>query len=268
MNGPRPLFDSHCHLDAMVYGDDDAVDAVVTRARAANVRRFITIGSGHGADTYARAAAVADRHPEVWATAGVHPHDAQYWTEATAEALRAVASHPRLVAIGEIGLDFHYDSSPRDEQRQVLRLQIRLALELGKPIVIHDRESAGETLQILKEERAFQGAGVLYHCFTGSRADMEQIVGEGGYISIPGIVTFKNAGEMREVARAVPADRYLIETDSPYLTPVPHRGQRNEPMRVGLVAAAVAAARWAHIDDVAEQSWANASRFFRISDET
>lgn len=258
------FFDSHCHLDVDVYGDDAAVDAVIARAHAAGVTRMVTIGSGHGAAAFERALGVTDRHPTVWATAGVHPHDASHWTDETGAALRRLASHPRLVALGEMGLDFHYDNSPRDQQREVFRIQIRLALELGLPIVIHDRESGGETFRILKEERAFSGAGLLYHCFTGTVGEMEEIVAEGGYVSIPGIVTFKNAGVMREVARAVPEDRYLVETDSPYLTPIPFRGQKNEPARVPLVGAAVAAARWAHVDDVARQSWRNACRFFRI----
>lgn len=260
----QPYFDSHCHLDTQVYGDPEGVDAVVARAHAANVRRLVTIGSGYGPEAFDRAVSVADRHPTVWATAGVHPHDARHWSEDTEAALRRVAAHPRLVALGEMGLDFHYDSSPRDQQRDVFRRQIRLALDLNKPIVIHDRESDGETFRILMEERAFSGAGVLYHCYTGTLVAMDQIVQQGGYISIPGIITFKNAGEMREVARAVPEDRYLIETDSPYLTPVPFRGQKNEPARVPLVCAAVAAARWQHLDDVAHQSWVNASRFFQL----
>lgn len=258
------LLDSHCHLDPEVYGDEAAVDAVVARAREAGVGRMIAIGSGHDLAGLARAAAVAERHAGVWATAGVHPHDAKDWSPQSEAALRSLANHPRLVALGEMGLDFHYDSSPRDAQRIVFRHQLRLALELGLPIVVHDRESAGESLAILLEEGAFSGAGVLYHCFTGTRPEMEAIVGHGGLVSIPGIVTFKNAAEMREVARAVPEDRYLVETDSPYLTPVPFRGTKNEPARVALVAAAVAQVRGQSVDQVARTSAANAARFFRL----
>ena len=260
------FFDSHCHLDPSVYGDDAGVDQVVARAHEAGVRRMVNIGCGTDAEAFERALAVAERHPSVWATAGTHPHDASRWTAQTADAIRRVAPHPRLVAIGELGLDFHYDSSPRDQQREVLRVQVRLALELALPIIVHDRESQSETFQILREEQAFSGAGLLYHCFTGTPGEMAAIVEAGGYVSIPGIVTFKNAGVMREVAREVPADRYMVETDSPYLTPIPFRGQKNEPGRVPLVGAAVAAARGTHVDEIARQSWQNASRFFRIDD--
>lgn len=262
--GDPGLFDSHCHLDPSVYGDDDGVDQVVARARLAGVRRMVNIGCGTDAEAFERALAVAERHDCVWATAGTHPHDASRFSAQTEAALRRVAPHPRLVALGEIGLDFHYDSSPRDQQREVLRAQIRLALELALPIIVHDRESQAETFQILKDEQAFSGAGLLYHCFTGTVAEMWAIVEAGGYVSIPGIVTFKNAGVMREVAAAVPEDRYMVETDSPYLTPVPFRGQKNEPGRVVLVGAAVAAARGVQAHEVARQSWQNASRFFRL----
>lgn len=258
-------FDSHCHLDVDVFGDAAGVDAAVARALEADVGRMVTIGSGYGATSFHGAVAVAERHPEVWATVGVHPHDAKHWSDETEAVLRELAAHPRVVGLGEMGLDFHYDNSPREAQREVFRRQLRLALELGLPIVIHDRDSDGETLRTLVEERAFDGAGVLYHCFTGNVAEMREITACGGLVSIPGIVTFKNAQVMRDVARAVPEDRYLIETDSPFLTPVPFRGQRNEPVRVPLVAAAVASARAVPVDEVARTSWDNASRYFRLA---
>jgi len=164
-----------------------------------------------------------------------------------------------------MGLDFHYDNSPRPIQRTVFRHQIRRACALGKPIIIHDRDSDGETMAILDEEAAWSGCGVVYHCFTGSVKTMEQIVSRGGFVSIPGIVTFKNAGQMRDVAAAVPLDRVFIETDSPFLTPVPHRGKRNEPARVGLVAEKIAELRGLQAGEVAEQTWLNASRFFGLA---
>lgn len=259
-----PFFDSHCHLDVDAFVDEAGVDAAVDRARAAGVVRMITIGSGYGADSLRRAAAVAERHEGVWATVGVHPHDASGWSAEIDAALRDLARHPKVVALGEMGLDFHYDNSPRDAQREVFRLQLRMALELDMPIVIHDRSSEGETLRILCEERAFDGAGVLYHCFTGNVAEMHEITALGGLVSIPGIVTFKNAQIMRDVARAVAEDRYLIETDSPFLTPVPFRGTRNEPSRVPLVAAAVANVRGQTVSEVAHISASNATRFFRL----
>lgn len=258
------LIDSHCHLDVEVFGGDEGVDDAIARAHAAGVTGMVTIGSGYGEDSLRRAVAVAERHPDVWASVGVHPHDAKLWSDTTAAELRALATHPRVVGLGEMGLDFHYDLSPREAQRAVFRAQIRLALELGLPIVIHDRESDGETMRILDEEQAWDGAGVLYHCYTGTVLDMREIVSRGGLISIPGIVTFKNAGQMRDVARLVPEDRYLVETDSPFLTPVPHRGKRNEPAYVAFVAAAVAAARGQPVEEVSARSAASTRGYFRL----
>ena len=256
--------DSHCHMDPDVFGDDQGVDDAVWRALDAGVTRLISIGSGATPQAIANATRASSRHASVWATAGVHPHDASAWSPAMADALRELASGPRLVAFGEMGLDYHYDLSPRDAQRAAFRAQIRLALDLAMPIVIHDRESGGETQAILEEEGAYAGAGVLYHCFTGTVPEMSRIVALGGYISVPGIVTFKSAGQMRQVAASVPVDRLLIETDSPYLTPVPYRGSRNEPALVPWVAAAVAHERKMALEDLALYTWENAGTFFRL----
>lgn len=260
----EPLFDSHCHLDPVAFGDDAAVDQVIARARAAGVGRMVSVGSGYGADSAGRAVAVAERHPDVWAAIGIHPHDASAFDEAVWQDVLALARHPRVVALGEMGLDYHYDRSPRDVQQQVLRRQVRDALALRLPIIIHDRDSQGDVYAVLVEEGAFQGAGVLWHCYTGDRASMQQIVAAGGYVSLPGIVTFKNADEMRAVAMEVPLDRLLVETDSPFLAPVPHRGRKNEPAYVGLVAAEVARVRGLTADAVARQTWQNASRLFGL----
>lgn len=257
------LMDSHCHLDPDTYGGVDAVDAVIARARAAGVSRMVTIGSGYGPETFAAAVAVAERHDDVWFTAGVHPHDAQHYSDDVESMLASLASHPRFVAFGEMGLDFHYDMSPRDLQRAAFRAQIRLSRAHGRPIVIHDRESDGETLAILDDERAFD-VPVLYHCFTGDRVAMREIVARGGYVSIPGIVTFKNADEMRAVAAEVQDDRLLVETDSPFLTPIPHRGKKNEPAYVAFVAEKVAALRGVTPSALAAQTTANALRFYGI----
>lgn len=257
------LIDTHCHLDADTYGGEAQVDEVIDRARAQGVRWMIHIASGFEAATYARAMALCERQEGLWFVAGVHPHDAKQWSPAVADALRVAAQHRRLVAIGEMGLDFHYDLSPRDEQRAAFRAQIRLARELGRPIVIHDRESDGETLRILDEEGAFE-VPVLYHCFTGDRAHMAEIVARGGYVSIPGIVTFKTAEEMREVARSAPDDRLLVETDSPYLTPIPHRGKKNEPGYVRFVAEKVAELRGVTVAELAALTTRNAGRLFGI----
>lgn len=236
------MIDSHCHLDPGVYGGDEGVDAVVARARAAGVSRLLAVGSGYGFASAQRALDVARRHPDVRCSVGLHPHDAKDATDAALAELFSMSAAPEVLALGEMGLDFHYDSSPRDAQRSVFRTQLRAARELRLPVIIHDRETEGETLRILDEEQAWT-TGVLYHCYTGNAAQMGEIVARGGYISIPGIVTFKNAGDMHEVARSTPADRLLIETDSPFLTPVPHRGKRNEPAFVAFTLAKIAELR-------------------------
>jgi TatD DNase family protein len=256
--------DTHCHLDPETYGGDVGVDDVIARARAAGVTRMTTIGAGYGAQTFARAASVAARHPDVWFTAGVHPHDARHLDAAVLSELDAALDLPRLVALGEIGLDFHYDLSDRDVQRSAFRSQIRLARRRGLPIVIHDRSTEGETLRVLDEEQAFDGR-VLYHCFSGDRDEAAKIVARGGYISIPGIVTFKTADEMRAVAAWVPEDRLLVETDSPFLAPVPHRGKRNEPAHTAVVGRFVAQLRGVEPDELAAQTTRNALQFYGIT---
>ena len=170
------LFDSHCHLDENAFEGRTGVDAAVERARSAGVARMLAIGSGYGFESAERALAVAERHADVWATVGIHPHDASVWTEEGFETLDKLAVHPRVVAIGEMGLDFHYDNSPRDQQRRVFRTQIQWAKRINKPIIIHDRDSEGETFAILDEEDAWAGRGVVYHCFTGTVASMHRIV--------------------------------------------------------------------------------------------
>ena len=256
------LIDSHCHLDPTVFGGDDGVDDAVARARAAGVDRMITIGSGYGFESAQRALAVARRHPGVvCATAGLHPHDAKLATDERLSELFALADAPEVLALGEMGLDYHYDSSPRDEQRAVFRAQLGAARDRGLPVVIHDRESQGETLAILDETRAWEH-GVLYHCYTGDVPYMDAIIARGGYISIPGIVTFKNGDTMREVAARAPADRILVETDSPFLTPIPFRGRRNEPAYVTYVAAKIAELRGVSTEALAEQAAENTRRFF------
>jgi TatD DNase family protein len=259
------LFDSHCHLDVGAFDDIAGVDGAIGRARAAGVSRMLTIGSGYGLTGAQRAVDVAERHPDVWASVGVHPHDAKDWTPSAWDEMLALSSHPKVVAIGEMGLDFHYDNSPRETQRSVFRTQIRAAKAVDLPIIIHDRDSGGETLDIVDEEAGWTGRGVVFHCFTGDVATMERIVASGGYVSIPGIVTFKKAAVMRDVATQIPLDRLFIETDSPFLTPAPFRGRRNEPARVALVADKIAQLRGMEVDAVARVTSDNASAFFGLS---
>lgn len=256
------MIDSHCHLDPGVYGGDDGVDAAIARARAAGVSRMLTVGSGYGFDSARRALDVARRHPDVRASVGLHPHDAAEFTEARFAELLAMADAPEVLALGEMGLDFHYDKSPRDEQRAAFRAQLRAAKDRRMPVIIHDRETAGETLQILDDEGAW-ATGVLYHCYTGDRAQMAEIVARGGYISIPGIVTFKSAAEMQAVAREVPGNRLLVETDAPFLTPVPFRGKKNEPAYVAYTLAEIARLRGEDPAALDAQTTANTVRFFR-----
>ncbi len=255
--------DAHCHLDPESFDGDDGVDAAIARAREAGVTRMITIGAGYGLDCAERAQAVASRHADVWFTAGVHPHDAKHWGPDAIARIEALAADPRCVAIGEMGLDFHYDLSDRTVQRRCLREQIALARALDKPIIIHDRDTDGETFRILVEEGAFEGR-VQFHCFAGNVDDMRAIVGLGGMVSIPGIVTFKKPGALAEVAAEVPDDGFLVETDSPFLAPVPRRGRRNEPANVVHTGAKVAALRGVTPEAVASTTWANATRFYGL----
>lgn len=257
------IIDSHCHLDTQVWGDADAVDAVVARALAAGVSGMVAIGSGYGFEAAGRAVAVAQRHVQVVASVGMHPHDASAFSEAKLEEALGLLATKKVVALGEMGLDYHYNFSVREQQLVAFRRQLQEARRLALPVIIHDRESDGETLRVLDEERAWEN-GVLYHCYTGDVAAMREIVDRGGYISIPGIVTFKNAGTMRDVAMACPLDRLLIETDSPFLTPVPYRGKRNEPAYVPLVGAAVAALRGMKSPELCSQAAANTLTFFRL----
>jgi len=257
------IFDSHCHLDPNTYGGDAGVDAVVETARAAGVTRMLNVGAGYGDGSAARAVAVAERHEGIWASVGLHPHDAKLWNPAVRQALEALAERPKVVAWGEIGLDFFYDNSPREQQRLAFREQIRIARSRALPIIIHDRDSEGEALAILDEEGAFEGR-VLYHCYAGDVLQLDKLVERGAIVSIPGVVTYKKAVELHEVVRAVPSTNYLVETDAPFLTPEPLRGRRNEPCHTALTVEAVARLRGSTPQVVAQETWENASRFFGI----
>jgi len=259
------FFDSHCHIDPETYGGDAGADAVVATAKAAGVRWMLTVGSGYGDGSAARAVAVAKRHEGVWASVGVHPHDATVLDEAVLARLVALAGEPEVVAFGEMGLDFYYDNSPRDIQRDAFRRQIQAALALDLPIIIHDRDSDGECFDILRDESAFDGAGVLYHCYAGDLEQMHSIVDAGGYISIPGVVTFKKSTLTQAVAAATPLERLLIETDAPFLTPEPLRGRRNEPCHVALTGEYVAGLREMTTEALAAATAENTARLLRIS---
>jgi TatD DNase family protein len=226
------FIDSHCHIDGPEYDTDRA--EVIARARAAGVTTMLNVGTGdpHG-DVFERAVQLAEEHEEIYAAIGVHPHDARLFDDAVEQTLvNLIRRSKRVIAWGEIGLDYHYDHSPRELQREVFRRQLRLARKVNLPVVIHSRTADEETIAILREElTGYERAGVL-HCFGGSLAMAQQAMELGFYISFAGNLTFKKAEDLRTVAKELPLKRLLIETDCPYLTPVPFRGRRNEPERV------------------------------------
>ncbi len=216
--------DSHCHLDDRRFADD--LDAVLDRAAEAGVTRILTIGTGDGPPEIDRAVRIAEKYPQVYASIGVHPHDAAKVAPQTFDNLRTLAASPRVVAFGEIGLDYHYDFSPREVQREVFIAQLKLARDLDLPVTIHTREAWEDTMSILRDQRI--GEGIL-HCFTGDPAQAKEALDMGFHLAYGGVLTFKTAGNVRESARITPDDRLLIETDAPYLAPIPYRGKRNEP---------------------------------------
>lgn len=253
------LVDSHCHLDFPDFADD--LDGVIDRARDAGIGCMLSIATH--VSRLAGVLAIAERFdPAVFCAVGIHPHEAAKAGDLTAEHLiRLAARHPRIVGFGETGLDFHYDYSPRDVQERVFRLHIAAARESGLPLIVHTREADAETLAILKDEYAKGPFPGLIHCFSSGRALAEGALALGMYLSISGIVTFKGAAELRDIVRDVPADRLLVETDAPYLAPIPKRGKRNEPAFTAHTAACVADVKGMTADELAGQTTAN---FFRL----
>jgi TatD DNase family protein len=253
------MIDSHCHIDVPQFDADR--DEVVARARAAGIVEMLVVGGVDESAGHRRALDVAASFG-LPATAGVHPHEARIADEAAYDELRALAEERRIVAIGEIGLDFHYDHSPRDVQRAVFRRQIRLAREVGLPVVVHSREADDETADILEAEGASEVGGVI-HCFTGGLELARRALGLGFLISFSGIVAFPRAEMIQQAAREVPDDRLLVETDAPFLAPPPHRGRRNEPAFVVDVARRVAALRGTTVEVVGGIAERNYRRLFR-----
>lgn len=252
------LVDSHCHLDFPDFAGD--LDGVIERARLAGVGCMLTIGT-HVA-RFDGVLAIAERYGPVFCSVGVHPHEAAKAPDLTAEHLvRMAARHPKIVAFGESGLDFHYDYSPRDVQERLFRTHIAAARQSGLPLIVHTREADAETLAILGEEQARGPFAGLIHCFSTSRALAEGAIALGMYVSISGIVTFKRADELRGIVRDLPLDRLLVETDAPYLAPVPQRGRRNEPAFTAHTAACVAGVKDVPPETLAERTTEN---FFRL----
>jgi len=255
------MVDSHCHIAGPEFADD--LDSVVGNAMAAGVAQALVILAADDEPELVQAAAVASRWPAVRFSIGVHPHAAGKFAEDPSAAARVVATaldaQPLSRGLGEIGLDYHYDFAPRDIQQEVFRRQIRLASERRLPIVIHTREAEDDTFRILAEESASLG---VFHCFTGDRAMARRALDAGFHVSLAGIVTFPKALELKEVARMVPIDRLLVETDSPFLAPVPHRGSRNEPARVVRVAEVIAELRGTTADEIDTATSRNFERLF------
>jgi TatD DNase family protein len=250
--------DSHCHLNYKGLAEDQP--AVLARARAAGVAKMLNISTR--AAEWDEVIGLAEREPDVWASVGVHPHDADTHAEVETYTLVERARHPRVVGIGESGLDFYYDRSDRDRQRASFRAHIAAARESGLPIIVHTRDAEDDTHSILAEEMG-QGAytGVI-HCFTGTGDFARKALDLGFYISISGIVTFKNARDLQEVAKSIPQDRLLIETDSPFLAPVPHRGRPCEPAFVADTARFLAGLRGESLEDLAAATSANFQQLF------
>lgn len=254
-------FDSHAHIDGERFDEDR--DLVLARAKANGID-FI-MNPGADLESSIRAVELAAAHDMVYAAVGIHPHDAASMDAHMLGMIELLSKKPKVKAIGEIGLDFHYDFSPRDVQRKWFREQLRLAKRLKLPVIIHDREANQETYDTLKEEGAFE-TGVLMHCYSGSGELAKAYVKNGAYISIAGPVTFKNARKLIEVVEAVPLDRLMIETDAPYLTPEPFRGKRNESLYVKYVCEKVASIKGISIEEAAAATTANAKRFFNIQE--
>lgn len=253
------LFDTHAHLNAEEYKDD--LEEVLARAQEAGVANMVVVGFDR--PTIERAMELVERYDFLYASVGWHPVDAIDMTEEDLVWIERLTSHPKVVALGEMGLDYHWDKSPKDIQKEVFRKQIRLARKVKLPIIIHNREATADILEILKEEKAEEVGGIM-HCFSGSPEVARECVNMNFYISLGGPVTFKNAKKPKEVAAEVPLEKLLIETDCPYLTPHPFRGKRNEPGYVKLVAEQIAEIKGLSYEEVAETTTKNAKKFFGI----
>jgi TatD DNase family protein len=260
--------DSHCHLEGPKFAQDRG--EVLFRAQEAGLEALVAIGNGNGPEDMDCGIRLADGHDWMWATAGVHPHEARLADEEAFQVLDGLAQHPKVIAVGEIGLDYHYDHSPREVQREVLVRQMEIARARKKPVVIHNRTSDNsenawiDLLHLLDEHWASTGLGGVLHCFTGEVKHAHAALDMGFMISFAGNVTYPKAQNIRAAAKAIPLDRMLIETDSPYLAPVPYRGKRNEPAYVVETARQIAELRGITRDEVGRATTDNFYRFFKL----
>ena len=251
------LIDSHAHLDDPKFDGDR--DAVLQRAWDAGLRKILTIGNGQGPDHMGCGIPIAEAHDWIYTTTGVHPHDASKVEDHHFSQMENLAKHPKVLAIGETGLDYYYDNSPRDVQREVFRRQVKLAKKLDLPVIIHTRDADADTEEILKQEAPTRG---VIHCFTSGERLAEFALSVGFFISFSGIVTFPNAKALADIAKRTASDRILVETDCPYLAPAPHRGKRNEPSFVSDTARFISELRGIAPDELAAQTTANFDRLF------
>jgi TatD DNase family protein len=257
------FIDSHAHIDGTEF-DADRED-VIERAHAAGISLILNVGTGDPhSGAFERAVELGKAHDNIYTAIGTHPHDARLYDDAAEEKIKNLINNEHVIAWGEIGLDFHYDNSPRDVQIEVFKRQLRAARECDLPVVIHTREAETETIEILRSEYEGAQRRGVFHCFSGSRELAQRAIEIGFMISFSGIVTFKKADELRAVAKQVPLDRLLIETDCPYLTPIPYRGKRNEPAYVVEVARCLATLHEMNIEDMARITTENFNRFFGL----
>jgi TatD DNase family protein len=256
------LIDSHAHIDFPQFAEDR--DAMLDRARAAGVQTILAIGTGPGPEKLDSAIPYAEQHDWIYASIGVHPHEAKQLTLEHLDQLTRLAKHPKVIAWGEIGLDYFYDHSPRDVQDRVFREQLALAHQAKLPVIIHCRDAWPDTLQVLEEAWRPTGLGGILHCFTSTLEDARRGLDMGFLISFAGNSTYPKAANIRDVAKSLPLENILIETDSPFLAPQGYRGKRNEPAYVGEVAKAIASVRNLGPEDIATATTANFQRFFKL----
>ena len=257
------LVDSHAHVDVSDFDGDR--DAMLARAQSAGIGMMLAIGNGPEVEKLGAAVPYAEQHDWIFASAGIHPHEARHATDAHYEELDRLARHPRVIAWGEIGLDYHYDHSPRDIQARVFRRQLEQARAAKTPIVIHCREAWPDCLKILDEDWRSSGLGGIFHCYSGTIEEARRGMEMGFLVSFAGNLTYPKAQNLRDVARQIPLERLLVETDSPFLAPLPHRGKRNEPAYVAEVARTIANVRDLATDEVARAAAENFRRFFGLA---
>lgn len=258
------LVDSHAHIDGPEFDADR--NEVIQRAREAGVSAILNVGTGDPhSGALERAVELGEKHQSVYTAVGIHPHDARFYDDLAEEKIRRLlTSNARVIAWGEIGLDFHYDNSPRDVQLKIFRRQLQMAREAGVPVIVHTREAEDETIDALNTEWAGSSLPGIMHCFSGSLGLAEKAIGLGFLISFSGIVTFKKADDLRNVAKQVPLDRLLIETDCPFLAPIPFRGKRNEPAYVVEVARCLAGIHGVEVEEIARNTTSNFAKLFKL----